>query len=520
MTRRKFLLGVGGVAAGGATLLGTGAFSRVESHRGVTIQVAEDPDAYLGLDECDSPHGDNYVDLDKNGHLKIDIGENQNGGDGVNSDSITWFDNVFEVCNQGKEDICLWIPKTDDWPEDDDGNLRVDFYFGEAAGEGDEGIQSIVGPENATQIELGTCECVGVRTYTKGLDATVDDKTLLEEIDDVITIVADVSSPTSNNANGANSANGTNPEGEIGMLGVGNPDTGGSFDEVTDLEDPDLEPEDLAEALVAEGIEDGDVEIVGGSVEYTGADPAGGLFEGTPNIIGFDDGLILSSGRVDDVVGPNESASTSTNFGTPGDEDLADLIDTNVDNTNDAAILEFEFDVPEDADEIFFNYVFGSDEYNEFVGSGFNDVFGFFLNGENVATVPDPDEPGEEIAAAINNINHGYDGFDPVNPDLYVNNDPFDGDDVEVDPEDPPGPGVGWDPATEDEPYDTEMDGFTSVLQVQAEVDPEENPQTLKLGVADVSDAIYDSWVLIEADTLAVDDPAPDPDPDPDPDPC
>ena len=299
--------------------------------------------------------------------------------------------------------------------------------------------------------------------------------------------------------------------------GVGSlQDTGGGFDEITDLEDPDLEPTDLAETLVAEGIEDGDVEIVPGSVEYTGADPAGGLFEGgTPNIIGFDDGVVLSSGRVDEVVGPNESADNSTNFGTPGDDDLGDLVEGA--STFDAATLEFEFDVPEDAEEVFFNYVFGSDEYNQFVGSAFNDVFGFFLNGENVATVPDPEDPEDELAASINNINHGFDGFDPVNPELYVNNDPFNGDNVEVDPSDPPGPGVGWDPATEDEPYDTEMDGFTAVLQVQAAVDPEQNPQTLKLGVADVADASLDSWVLIEGDTLGIEDPE---DPEPDPDPC
>lgn len=90
----------------------------------MTIQVAEDPDAYLGLDGTGSLNSDNYVYIDDNGHLAIDIGqipegENSIGGEGVNSDSFTWFDSMVQVCNQGKEDIGFWIePPTDqDVPE-------------------------------------------------------------------------------------------------------------------------------------------------------------------------------------------------------------------------------------------------------------------------------------------------------------------------------------------------------------------------------------------------------------------
>lgn len=51
--------------------------------------------------------------------------------------------------------------------------------------------------------------------------------------------------------------------------------------------------------------------------------------------------------------------------------------------TNDATILSFDFQ--SNGDAAYFNYIFGSDEYNEYVGSTFNDVFGFFFNGVNVA---------------------------------------------------------------------------------------------------------------------------------------
>ena len=290
-----------------------------------------------------------------------------------------------------------------------------------------------------------------------------------------------------------------------------------------------LNPEDLAERLV----EGTDIDIVDGSVEYTGADEAAGTFEGriqasgnvTPDgdertEFGFDDGIILSTGEVEDVEGPNEN-DMSTGFGREGDADLERL--DGVGNTNDAAVLEFEFNVPDGTDTIGFNYLFGSIEYNQFVYS-FNDVFAFFVNGtapdDNVAIVPDPDQAGETAPAAIDNINHGNDPNDPRNPDLFVNNDPRNGNLVTIDdPENPPGPGIGFDVEAAtgegDEPYDTEMDGFTVELGFDVEVDPDDNPQEIKIAIADEVDAFLDTAVLIEGGSLETDpdDPLDDPSP-------
>ena len=69
MKRRNFLVGVGGATIGGSALIGSGAFSRVESNRQVHIEVAKDPDAYLGLDRCPgSENSKNYAHLDDYGH--------------------------------------------------------------------------------------------------------------------------------------------------------------------------------------------------------------------------------------------------------------------------------------------------------------------------------------------------------------------------------------------------------------------------------------------------------------------
>ena len=194
MKRRNFLIGSGSTAIGAGALIGSGAFSRVESQRDVTVEIAEDPDAYLGLDACGSLNGDNFAEIGDDGHLFLDFGDNGNDGEGVNSDSRTWFDNVIQICNQGKAEANVYI--NSDALEDDEnyangafyeettleeeevdavvpgGERRLDFYEGIASGsQGDDEITSIVGQGNAVTIPLGDCICIGVRTNTKEIAA-------------------------------------------------------------------------------------------------------------------------------------------------------------------------------------------------------------------------------------------------------------------------------------------------------------------------------------------------------------
>ncbi len=195
MQRRNFLVGIGSASVGGSALLGSGAFSRVESHRNVTVEVAEDPSAYLGLDKCDTPNG-SYVDIDDDGHLEIlmnpdnpTIG-NSSLGSGVNSDSISNFDKVFKISNQGKEDACVWIADDDAWPTVPEGEMmggerRVEFYL--------EGLrdQSLIGESNGINLAVGESVCVGLETRTFDL---AEGDLLLDELDNEVQIVADVDS--------------------------------------------------------------------------------------------------------------------------------------------------------------------------------------------------------------------------------------------------------------------------------------------------------------------------------------
>jgi len=199
MERRKFLIGIGSATVGGSALLGSGAFTRVESQRRVNIQVAEDPDAYLGLDKCEGSPNGSYTHLDEDGHLAVEmspdnptIGETPLGS-GVNSDSFSWFDEVFEICNQGKQPVCVWIeaepnPELPEPPEN--ASPRVRFYTRNPSevnalqnhdGHGSGGHRRRcrrrqrnclhIDSENPIALGVGQCICVGIRTRTRGLSA-------------------------------------------------------------------------------------------------------------------------------------------------------------------------------------------------------------------------------------------------------------------------------------------------------------------------------------------------------------
>lgn len=233
-----------------------------------------------------------------------------------------------------------------------------------------------------------------------------------------------------------------------------------------DLTGP-LTPNDLAQALAGEG-------VVVSNVSYTGDERAAGTFAETDaTVFGFDSGVILSSGEVASIVGPNDQDGTTTPFGTAGDPDLDALAGF---DTFDAAVLSFDF-VP-DAATVYVSYVFASEEYNEYANSQFNDTFAFFVNGQNCATVG-----GDPVS--INTINGGDPlGTDAVRPELYRNNDLDDG-----------GPTIN-----------TEADGLTVGLVCEAAVN-EGVTNTMKLAIADGSDEVLDSWVVLSASGITTEKP-------------
>ena len=188
MKRRKFLVSAGSTAAAGSGIIGSGAFSRTESDRSLSVQVANDQDAYVELNVISgSLNSTNYVDGDDNGHLEIVIDNwGSQGGDGANSDSQTFWDDLFKICNRGKaEEVDVYVADTAGIGL---GDGKIAFYTGDAANsQGDDGADSIVGQANSVSVPLGECQHVGLRSNSRGVNA-LEEKTIF---DGNVTIVAD-----------------------------------------------------------------------------------------------------------------------------------------------------------------------------------------------------------------------------------------------------------------------------------------------------------------------------------------
>ncbi len=212
--------------------------------------------------------------------------------------------------------------------------------------------------------------------------------------------------------------------------------------------------------------------LIGGGVQvsnfqFSGNAAARGYFDGSNSNIGLGSGIIISTGRAADAPGPNGTpiSDLGTEFNGAGDPELTAISGSPL-GTYDAAFLEFDF-VPS-SDTVQFKYVFASNEYMLYVGTGVNDVFAFLISGpgivgeQNVALIP-----GTATPVAIDNVNAN------TNAQYYIDN------------ENPPGASV-------------EYNGFTQPFTATAVLTPCESYH-IRLAIADAGDESFDSAVFLEA---------------------
>lgn len=229
--------------------------------------------------------------------------------------------------------------------------------------------------------------------------------------------------------------------------------------------------------------------VLVGPVSYQGPKHAIAHFKDPGFNVHLEEGIVLTTGNAFFIKGPNRVPDRGWASGTKGDPDL-DRISAG--KTHDAAILEFEFVTS--SEFLSFNFTFGSEEYLEYVGSKYNDVFGFFIDGPgldhvNLAVLPDTGEP-----ITVNNINH------KKNKKFYHDNGfqntshPYIWDNRRKKPVKNKRYGKSAKPAT----YDVQFDGFTQVLEARCQVVPNE-VYHIKLAIGDVADYILDSGVFLEA---------------------
>lgn len=208
-------------------------------------------------------------------------------------------------------------------------------------------------------------------------------------------------------------------------------------------------------------------------------------------------GIVLCTGKAKDVDGPNiKEGSGEAVFGR--ENKIFEPYATG--ETWDAAILEFDFYA--NTSQVSFEYVFGSEEYPEFVNKGVNDVFVFLISpknsdkSKNIALVPNTNLP-----VSVDNINKYK------NKQWFVENMPW-----RIYKKGDKGYETKKCAKTNDEnieykneqlelSYTCQYDGFTKLLTATADVKPY-RLYTLTLAIADVGDNLYDSGVFIKSQSL------------------
>lgn len=212
--------------------------------------------------------------------------------------------------------------------------------------------------------------------------------------------------------------------------------------------------------------------IFGGCVEisnitFQGAPAAFGVMSDPNATYGIGQGLVLSTGNAGHIAN-SASFFASSNLGQPGHP----LLEAQAGITSyDAAVIEFDFTPL--ADTLFAgDFIFGSEEYPNFVCMNFNDMFGFFVSGgpdevepTNVALIP-----GSSTIISINSVNDQGCG----DPTYYLSN-------------------VGG--------QDIAFGGITQLINMQYPVIPGETYHFM-IAISDGGDGIYDSGVIVRSQSF------------------
>lgn len=228
----------------------------------------------------------------------------------------------------------------------------------------------------------------------------------------------------------------------------------------------------LANTIVGAGIT-----ISNATLTFAGEVPPSptGTFTNGASSVGFAAGIVLTNGTTGCVPGPNNQSSCG-------------LVRNSTSEGNsifDRTTLSFDF--TSGTGNVFFRYVFASEEYTQFVDSQFNDAFQLLLNGVNIAQLPG----GGEVS--INNVNCGS------NSGFYRNN-------VNV------ANGVEEKNTCASLGLDIQYDGLTTVLTASGNVTAGET-NTFAFTIFDRGDGALDSAVFIEQGSFSGFDPNPMPEP-------
>ncbi|MDM1549891.1 choice-of-anchor L domain-containing protein [Empedobacter falsenii] len=194
--------------------------------------------------------------------------------------------------------------------------------------------------------------------------------------------------------------------------------------------DTSLSKEQLIDKFIGTScidIEENSIQITGWN--FDNGDKSYGYFNGNSSSFPISNGILLSTGKLSDIPGPNIDVSSETSSNWRGDIDLERAL--GISNTTDATVLEFDF-ISNQTNQISFDYLFASEQYYNYKLASqcnYTDGFAFLIKEagstdgyQNLAVIPNTTTP-----VAVNTVrgsgtictpaNTFY--FDQFNPSNY-----------------------------------------------------------------------------------------------------
>jgi len=219
------------------------------------------------------------------------------------------------------------------------------------------------------------------------------------------------------------------------------------------------------------------INVLGGN--FNGTDESYGYFDASGTTFPFQNGVVLSTGRLQNVEGPNTSLSDDDAPNWNGDNDLETIL--NETNTHNATVLEFEFSTI--ADQINFRYIFASEEYQENNPNTcqYSDSFAFLIRNvnaqqyNNIAVIPNTQPP---IPVKVTTVHPDIPNGCTAQNEQYFGS--WNGSNAPIN-----------------------FNGQTTVLTAVANVIPNETYH-VKLVIADEQNYRYDSAVFLEGGSFSL----------------
>lgn len=214
----------------------------------------------------------------------------------------------------------------------------------------------------------------------------------------------------------------------------------------------------------------------------------------------FNTGAFFATGKVANLLTTNTATQNSDNIPTTATYNDSDLI--TIDNTATRDVVSYSFTVTlgPKATTLNIKYQFGSEEYPDYVGSAFDDAFGFFVTGPGITGTANLAKLPNNNPTSINKVNFGVPGFSsPATPvaaydgtqsALYTNNghntNQSGGKLVQ---NTNPGPF----------PVAVQFNGITKLITYSLSGLTPGGTYTFKIAIADAGDAALDSGVFINS---------------------